>query len=304
MFFKFILSFLAALLLYGLLISVSGTEVNLQPYSSIVEIRNTSQKEQSDDLKPWFRKVIKNMLTPKIKRQFDQPISIRNSPNSDRSKCSKIPLYEQKITTEFAGYILKYPCTVYSSGSVYVYRDQEDNYYSNYILNLSVTLNGDEKSIWRLKHKEYTPEKMSFNLVLRNNRHNYTKPPFFKELEKLDKLEIPPINSMRFYRKHYSVVGELLNELDGLNSPPLLKCTVHSDKTISQVFSILENKEQKNVQCSFSWMLNKDISVYTYPNSVDPIDAYHFKDIYQVINQGLKEAIHRKSTDFGQWLNN
>ncbi|MCF6300324.1 MAG: hypothetical protein L3J52_04290 [Proteobacteria bacterium] len=224
------------------------------------------------------------------KKNIRSPI-IQNSPDSDRGQCSKKPLFTEKIITKFAGYVLEYPCTVSSSGTIRTYFDDQNNSESIYKLYLGVVFNEDG-SIWKLEHNKHESDKLAFRVNLNSNGRKIGRTTFIKQRGQMTKAHDSDINGLSLYRDFGRIVGYLNGEKDASGHPPAISCGAAAETTVEDVFSLLETSIHKlGTSCSAGWALTADIYLYMPRMTIKSKDAYHFKDIYRIINSGVRDSI-------------
>jgi len=215
------------------------------------------------------------------KKKIRSPI-IKNKPDSDRSQCSKPPLVTQKIRTRFAGYVLEYPCTVGSSGTISTYFDEQGSSYSDFELYLYVVFN-DDGSVWKLKHDDLNRNKMSFRVILTSNGREIHRTPRIKQRDQMTKAYDNEINGLTLYRDFSRIVGYLNNEKDASGHPPAISCQAGSNTAVEDVFSLLKNPSFIGTYCSAGWALTEHIYLHMSSGTIKSKDAYQFKDIYRII---------------------
>jgi len=224
-----------------------------------------------------------------VDKKIRRPI-IKNKPDSDRSQCSKPPLVTQKIRTRFAGYILEYPCTVRSRGTIHTYFDEQGDSDTEYKLYFGVVLNNDE-SVWKLKHDQDVSQKPAFRIILTSNGRYIERPPLIKRRDKVTQAHENDINGLTLYRNKNSIVGYLEDEKDASGNPPAISCSAGTNTAVKDVFSLLENPNYIGTYCSAGWALTEHIYLYMPHMTIKSKDAYQFKDIYRIINSGVRDSI-------------
>ncbi len=224
-----------------------------------------------------------------VNKENIRPPIIKNSPDSDRTQCSKPPLYTEKIRTKFSGYVLEYPCTVRSSGTISTYFDEQGNSYSDYVLYLGVTLNEDG-SIWKLEYNKHESHKPGFRIILKSNGRVINSPPLIKQRGQLT--SAGSVNGLTLYREYGRIVGYLDDIKDASGHPPAISCPASPGASINDVFASIDASDDKlRSSCNAGWALTQDIYLSMPASSIKSKYAFHFKDIYQKVNKGLKETI-------------
>ncbi|KAA3650616.1 MAG: hypothetical protein DWP95_01225 [Proteobacteria bacterium] len=283
----FISGFLVFVVVLAFVIGFSQKQkTKNKSFPSVLDVEQETRESTSH--RPWLE-ILADLINPNTPNPDDKTI-IKNTPDSDKSRCSDPPLYTEKILTKFAGYILEYPCTVRSHGSISTYFDEEDNSESIYKLYLYLTFNEDE-SIWKLEHNKLESEKPSFRIILESNGKKIITPPRVKQMDQMDKAYDGKINGLIFYRNQNTIVGYLIDEKDASGNPPAISCSAGDDVAVEEVFSLLENPDYAGRRCSAGWALTPDIYLYMSASTIKGKYAYHFRDVYRIINSGIQDSI-------------
>ncbi len=220
---------------------------------------------------------------------------IRSGADSDKSQCGMQPNVTEMVTTAFAGYMLKYPCTAGSKGSIRIEKSDDGKIISQeYTLYLGIQLGSKNSSIWNDRTKENS-ENESFLLILKSN----TKPkfsPIFKGFKSdYTHYKSDGLSGLEIYFKATNprrVIGVLSEVKDSSGYPPVVSCYLDAEDEIENVFSDLYNLNHKFASCNAHWMLTKDISLNIH--SFNAEFANDFKILFESIDPEIKEIIKTK----------
>ena len=222
------------------------------------------------------------------------PNSIRSGADSDKSKCSMVPKVTELVTTKFAGYILKYPCTAGSKGSIRIEKSENGEILSEeYTLYLGVQLGANKNSIWNdrtIVNDDYE----SFLIILKSN----TKPkslPIFEELDSVYSIYKKDTSSgldIYFKTSNQSVLGILSKIKDSSGNSPSVSCYLDAEDEIDDVFSNLYNLQYKYASCNAHWMLTQDISLSIHSFKAEFANDLRF--LYESLNPEMKKIIESK----------
>ena len=177
---------------------------------------------------------------------------------------------------------MKYPCTVKHKGEYHIEYNPEGTLLSQrYRLNLSVKMGIESDSI-------SFPVQLSFNgeLVSLGNFQDMKT-----ESEKIMDIDFKDL--LVFYKNAGNssyALGVTKFHLDANNYSPLVICYTGNVNPY-KLFSPLNDIGVK-LNCNAYWSLTKDIKVRLV--HFDSKYAYHFNEIYHVINKKLQEMIIEK----------
>ncbi len=219
----------------------------------------------------------------------------KSGADSDKSECSMVPKASENVITNFAGYVLAYPCTARSKGTIRTEKSESgDIINQEFTLHLKIQLGNEESSIWYDRDNKKTEGRKGFFIILRSNGKPHTS-TLFDNLNDYTLVKTDEIAELKTYYKTSNprrVIGILKNSKDASGYPPSVSCYLDAVDEIDDVFSDLYNMSYKYASCSAHWMLTKDISLVVH--SFDAQYAYKFKDLYKMINPGIEKIIIEK----------
>lgn len=271
-----------------------------QQQNGILKLQQTSTLE-IDKNKPKqdsFFKTVVNHFTKLKKQKKSNNVFYQNHPDSDRSHCSQFPTVDEKITTNFVGYVLEYPCTAIGSGHISISKNEDGSLKQDYKLTLGMRLGSDKSPYWSLGRNEGLENTQSFLIFLKSNGETVKSSLLLDSLHQYSIAKIDGNVGLKIYLKKLyqrSVIALLINFKDALGNSPSIRCYIDPGETVDDLFSDLYNLKYKYSSCSAYWMLTNKISVTIF--SFKAKYAYRFEEIYKAINQGLLNIIIEKPNE-------
>ena len=272
---------IALILLFGVIYYFDDGKKELT-VSDLEKISNQHLNEDRSPKRSWTK-----LITNAIKDKNRPDDGIRrvgsNKPDSDTSACVGWPKSDKDmIVTKFAGYVLKYPCTVNQKGEYHIEYNPNGTILSQrYRLKIAVKTGSNNDSI-------AFPIQLTSNAKRVNFKHDLDSDSSYEKI-----MDIDTKNLIVYYKKNNgssSAIASIKNQLDANGFNPIVSCYpgLHSPY---KLFSPLNDVGVK-LNCNAYWSLTKDIKVRIV--HFDSKYAYHFSEIYQVINKNLQEMIIEK----------
>ena len=238
---------------------------------------------------------LETILFHKNRPKTTHPKVTISGADSDQSECSMVRKVTEIVKTNFAGYVLEYPCTAGSKGSIRTEKSEDNKTIKEeYTLYLGIQLGSEKKSIWNDRLSNDREGKQSFLIILKSNG-KIRQSPLFENLRNYTLAKTNKFAGLDVYYKTSnprSVVALLKNFIDASGNHPSINCYLDANDKIEDLFSDLYNLDYKYASCSAHWMLTEDISLLVHSFKAEY--AYHFNNLYPTINSGLQQIIIKK----------
>lgn len=215
-------------------------------------------------------------------------------PDADRSQCKGVTKSPNDfMIINFAGYVLKLPCTVKPIGDYQLgYNPDGSINFQRYSLNFGVSLGQkDYDGIWW--QGDYNNRgTIGFHVSLRSDGLPISYESLKKWLDNAEQInDIPKQNLVVFYNKKRRRVRGFIKDKFNQGEYVNVSCDLYGNPDPHEIFMPFHNIGDKS-ECDAYWNLTDTIKVRLL--NVKSIDAYHFDLFYQAIDKGLKKAIIKK----------
>ena len=267
---------------------MSGYYVNNQAKTWPTKIDETKHKPIGSVLNDFYKAASRDYGPPD-----DGIRRVGGSVDADTSQCGdwKNITPDQKIITKFAGYLLEYPCTIKTQGDFTVgYNPDGSINFQHFFLSFNVNLGQKNyDGIWWQGGSD-DRGKAGFQVSLYSDGADTKHLPFKEWIKKAEKIkEIKDQNLVIYFdKKSHNVRGYLMDQFDQHFNPPFVFCVIPPEINPEELFLPIQSIE-KSLICNALWFINDDIKVRIL--GIDTDEVYHFNEIYQTINRGLKKAI-------------
>ena len=222
---------------------------------------------------------------------------INSGADSDKSECSMVRKVSEYVTTKFAGYILEYPCTAGSKGTIKTeLSDNGEIVNQEYTLYLGIQLSDQKDSIWNDRLSNSREGKEGFLIILKSNGKPKSS-PLFENFDQYTHVKTDELAGLEIYHKvsdRQSVIALLKNFEDASGNPPSVFCYLDAVDEISDVFSDLYNMSYKYASCNAHWMMTEDISLNVHSFKAEY--AYKFQEFYELVAPQIIKIIKQKPT--------